>query len=110
MMRAFFRTHAGKGTGAMYVAALILAYPPSLSFLAAGIAFVFAIDQFRQSFRQVRLEAARPQQATTVDVTATTAVAGKVEDNLPAVLVKEHAANAVSPDGQEELPDWLRSV
>ena len=109
-MRSFFRTHAGKGTAAMYVGALILAYPPALSFLAAGIALAFAIHQFRESFRQVRLAAPQPQEEVAVDVAASTAIDGNGDGHLPAVIVTEHAANAVLPDGQEQLPDWLRSV
>jgi hypothetical protein len=55
-MRSFFRSPAGVGTIAVYAAGLLLAWPPALSWLVAVVMLVFAIGQFRESFRRLDAE------------------------------------------------------
>jgi hypothetical protein len=108
-MKAFFRSHAGKGTLAVYFAALVVAYPPALALLAGGAAFVFAIHEFRQSFRQISREAAERPQEEAVDAVAAVTVAANGEGHLPAVIVNGHAVGAVLPAGQGSEPGWPRA-
>ena len=51
-MKAFLRSPAGKGTLAVYLAGVLFAWPPALSWLVASILVVFAVLQFRVSFRE----------------------------------------------------------
>ena len=55
-MKAFLNSNAGKGTVGVYLAGLLLAWPPALSWLVAAVMLAFAIRQFRESFRQLDAE------------------------------------------------------
>jgi len=49
-MRAFFTSHAGKGTVGVYLAVLLIVWPPALSWLAAAALLWWAIRHLRLSF------------------------------------------------------------
>jgi hypothetical protein len=52
-MKQFLRSPSGKGTIAVYLAGLLLSWPPALSWLVAFILGVFAIRQFWESFHEL---------------------------------------------------------
>jgi hypothetical protein len=52
-MKTLLHTHAGKGTVGITLAALLLAWPPALSWMVAAAAIVFAAGQFRRSFERI---------------------------------------------------------
>jgi len=55
-MRAFFKTHAGKGTVGVYLAVLLIVWPPALSWLAAAALLWWAIRHLRLSFAVMEAE------------------------------------------------------
>ena len=80
-MRAFFGSHAGKATAAVYAAGLLLAWPPALSWLVAVALLIFAIERFRDSFR---LDAAERSRARRMEQTSTELVRnGRVPARQP---------------------------
>jgi arginine exporter protein ArgO len=77
-MKSFLHSHAGKGTVGVYLAGLLLAWPPTVSWLGAVYLLAFAVRHFREAFRQ--LDAAEEAAADRREmVTPATA-------NLPAVV------------------------
>jgi hypothetical protein len=50
-LKRFFKTHAGRGTLGVYLAALLIAWPPALSWMAATRVLWWAARHLRQSFR-----------------------------------------------------------
>jgi hypothetical protein len=50
-LKRFFKTHAGRGTIGVYLAALLIAWPPALSWMAAACVLWWAARHLRQSFR-----------------------------------------------------------
>src|SRR4051794_17062129 len=47
------RTHAGQGAASVYLAVLLLAHPPALSWLLASVLLTVAGVRFRQCFQRL---------------------------------------------------------
>jgi len=104
VIKNFMKSHAGKGTFLVYLAALMVLWPPLLTFIAAGACIVLAVREFRESFRQIDKDAARRRREEAFDATVAVNIAARGVA-VPAVV--EPAAQSAAP-GQEPLPEWLR--
>ena len=57
-MKDFMLTSAGKAVFGVFLSALLLAWPPALSWLVAAVSLVFAVQHLRESFRRLDADAA----------------------------------------------------
>ena len=108
-MKRFLMTHAGKGTAGIYLASLLIFWPPALSWMAAAAAIVFSLREFRESFRQIDGETVERSEASSVDATVTVNLAAQGESHVPAVFVEERSAQAATPE-RVQLPEWLQHL
>jgi hypothetical protein len=55
-LKRFVRTHAGRGTLGVYLACLLIAWPPSLSWMVAACVLWWSIRHLRMAFRWLDAE------------------------------------------------------
>lgn len=101
-MKWFVKSHAGKGTAAVYVACILIIWPPALSWAAAVVALCFAWREFKSSFRQLDEADAEQSEADSFDAAAAITASVVLADPSPVIV------NNRIPTGNEASADWLR--